>query len=248
MNRKQLTYSIIVLFSMWLMFFSCKKETPCFKSTGKITKETRIITNEITSIDLQDNIDLIIRQDSVVSLVIEAGEHLLPFIRARQKGNKLELKNDNQCNFLRSYKKDITAYLSLPDINYIYYTGHGNISTEGKLNVNDITFETRNGTGTVSLQLNANKISILQHTGPVDFELSGTSNFAYLFSGGGGWMRCKELISNKVHVNHDGTGDVIVSPTNELLIELTSLGNIEYYGNPTLTVSKHTGSGKIIKR
>lgn len=247
MRKNKIIYYFIGL-STWLSLFACSKESPCFKSTGKIISENRIITNEITSIDLKDNIDLVIRQDSIASIKIEAGENLLPFIKVRQKGNQLELKNDNQCNFLRSYKNNITAYLSLPNIEYIYYTGHGNISTTGALQLNNFTFETRNGTGTVSLQLNANKISILQHTGPVDFELNGTSHFAYLFSGGGGWMRCQQLISDKVHVNHDGTGDVIVSPTNELLIELTSLGNIEYYGNPTLTVSKHSGSGKIIKR
>jgi len=40
----------------------------------------------------------------------------------------------------------------------------------------------------------------------------------------------------------------IVTPIQTLLVELTSIGNVAYYGNPVLTVSVHTGSGKIIKK
>lgn len=238
----------ILLFAIIVVLNACVKESACIKPTGKQAVETRVISNEITHITLKDKLNLVLRQDSIASLTIEGGENLLKYVRARQKGTELELKNDNKCNFLRSYKEEITVYLSLPNIKYINYTGFGNITNIGELKLNEFTFETRNGTGSINLTVDAQKISVLQHTGPADFTLNGKSKFSYLFSGGSGWLTCKNLISENTHVNHDGTGNVILTATNSLLIELTSIGNIEYYGNPSVTISQHTGRGKLIKK
>ena len=216
-----LKYRIFFFAIIMIVLNACVKESACIKSTGKQIIETRVIGNDITHITLKDKLNLVIRQDSIPSLTIEGGENLLKYVRARQKGTELELKNDNKCNFLRSYKEEITVYLTLPNIKYINYTGFGN---------------------------DAQKINILQHTGPADFTLNGKAKFTYLFSGGSGWLTCKNLISENAHVNHDGTGDVILTSTNSLLVELTSLGNIEYYSNPSITVSQHTGRGKLIKK
>lgn len=238
----------ILLFAIIVVLNACVKESACIKPTGKQVIETRVISNEITHITLKDKLNLVLRQDSIASLTIEGGENLLKYVRARQKGTELELKNDNKCNFLRSYKEEITIYLSLPNIKYINYTGFGNITNIGELKLNEFTFETRNGTGSINLTVDAQKISVLQHTGPADFTLNGKSKFIYLFSGGSGWLSCKNLISENTHVNHDGTGNVILTATNSLLIELTSIGNIEYYGSPSVTISQHTGRGKLIKK
>lgn len=243
-----LKYRIFFFAIIIIVLNACVKESACIKSTGKQVVETRIIRNDITHIVLKDKLNLVLRQDSIASLTIEGGENLLKYVRARQKGTELELKNDNKCNFLRSYKEEVTVYLSLPNIQYINYTGFGNISSSGELKLNEFTFETRNGTGSINLTIDAQKINIIQHTGPADFTLNGKAKFTYLFSGGSGWLTCKNLISEDAHINHDGTGDVILTTTNSLLIELTSLGNIEYYGNPSVTISQQTGRGKLIKR
>ncbi|MFL3664744.1 MAG: head GIN domain-containing protein [Flavobacteriales bacterium] len=243
-----LKYRIFFFAIIMIVLNACVKESACIKSTGKQVVETRIIGNDITHIILKDKLNLVLRQDSTPSLTIEGGENLLKYVRARQKGTELELKNDNKCNFLRSYKEEITVYLSLPNIKYINYTGFGNVSSLGELKLDEFTFETRNGTGSINLTIDVQKINILQHTGPADFTLSGKAKFTYLFSGGSGWLTCKNLISENAHVNHDGTGDITLTATNSLLIELTSLGNIEYYGNPSVTISQQSGKGKLIKK
>jgi len=243
-----LKYRIFFFAIIMIVLNACVKESACIKSTGKQVVETRIIGNDITHIILKDKLNLVLRQDSTPSLTIEGGENLLKYVRARQKGTELELKNDNKCNFLRSYKEEITVYLSLPNIKYINYTGFGNVSSLGELKLDEFTFETRNGTGSINLTIDVQKINILQHTGPADFTLSGKAKFTYLFSGGSGWLTCKNLISENAHVNHDGTGDITLTATNSLHIELTSLGNIEYYGNPSVTISQQSGKGKLIKK
>lgn len=239
-------YFIYILIIITL--FSCGKDSSCLKSTGKKSVDFRAISSEIEHIELKNDIDLVLTQDSVASVRVEGGENMLPYVRIRQNGNTLEIKDDNKCNFLRSYKKDITVYLSLPNIKSIDYTGHGNITSTNILQLDSLFFETRNGTGSIHLQIEAKKVDFLLHTGPSDITLVGKADNVFLFSSGGGWFFCKDLIGRNVHINQDGAGDIITTATETLLTELTSIGNIDYYGNPVVTISSNSGRGKLRRR
>ena len=228
--------------------FSCGKESSCFKSTGNNTTELRNISNEVTVITLEDKINLVLTQGNVASLTVEGGKNMLPYINTDLNGNELKISSDNKCNFLRDYGKSITVYLSLPSITKVNYTGQGVISSTNTLVVSDFEYESRNGTGSVNLNVIANNISITQHNGPADVTISGSANNLYTYSGENGWLYLNSLRANSVHVNNSGTGDIIVHAVNSLLVELTSIGNIDYYGNPSVTVSMHTGGGQIRKK
>ncbi len=239
---------MVFSFTVALMFLSCGKESSCFKSTGKIIKEERSITSGVTEISIEDNIDLLITQSSNISLVVEGGENLLPYINTDISGSQLTISSDNKCSFFRDYSVPLTVYLSLPNLTKIAYTGKGNISSANGLNFPDFTLETTHGTGSINLTMNSDKVAIYQHTGPADFTIKGTTNYLYLYSGGNGWFYLDKLEAEDVHTNNRGSGDMIVKANKSLLVELTSLGNIEYYGNPDVTVSVHSGSGKLIKK
>jgi len=202
----------------------------------KIVSENRTTNSIVTAIRLENNINLIITQDSVYDLTVEGGENLLPYIKTDVTDDgTLNIKNKNKCNFLRSYKKDINVYLKIPDLKYIYFAGKGDITSTNTLQFKDLTLETNN-------------LTILQHTGPSDFTISGSSKNTYFYSGGNGWFFCNNLISDDAHVNSNGSGDIALNVKNNLLVELTHIGNVIYSGNPSVSVSVHTGSGKIIKK
>ena len=230
------------------MLFSCGKDSSCFKNTGKIIIEHRAIATDVQEISIDDNIDLVLTQSNEVGLMVEGGENLLPYINTEMSGSELKISSDNKCSFLRAYDIPITVYLSLPTITKIYYTGKGTISCADTLNFSDFTFETNQGTGSINLTMNSDKISIFQHTGPSYITISGNSKYLYLYAGENGWLFFNHLETDYVHTNHAGTGDMIVKANKTLLVELTSIGNIDYYGNPVVTISTHTGSGQLRKK
>ncbi len=238
----------ILIFTVFCAFLSCKKKSSCLKSTGSNITEIRTLSTNISSIILKDNVNLVLTQDNNLSLKVEGGTNLLPYVNTKIDGNTLTITNDNKCNFLRTYSKDITVYLTTPNINTINYTGYGNITSTNTFTIDKLNFETRNGTGSINLSLKVNNLKIIQHAGPADFTINGSANNTYIYTGGGGWFYLKNLASNAIHVNTNGEGDVQVNPIQTLLVELTSIGNVMYYGNPVLTVSVHTGRGKIIKK
>lgn len=242
---KYFKIEILIIFST---FLSCGKKSSCLKSTGSNVTEIRALTANISEIILKDNVNLVLTQGNNVLLKVEGGKNLLPYINTKIDGNTLVITNDNKCNVLRTYSKDITVYLTTPNINTINYTGYGNITSTNTFTIDALNFETRNGTGSINLSLQVNKLKIIQHAGPADFTINGSANYTYIYTGGGGWFYLKNFASNSIHVNTNGEGDVQVNPIQKLLVELTSIGNVEYYSNPILTVSVHTGSGKIIKK
>jgi hypothetical protein len=230
------------------ILLSCGKESSCFKGSGTTITEARNITNDVTKVIMEDNVDLIIIQDSIASLELEGGENLMPFINTGVSGNSLKISSDNSCGFFRNYDRPLTAYLRIPNLTHIEYTGQGNISSSGKLNFTNFEFDTRKGTGSVNLNLSSNFIAVRQHTGPSDITITGNTNNAYYYAGGNGWMYFEHLEANTVHVNNDGSGDISLQSSNSLLVELRSLGNIIYYGNPDVTISVKEGKGELIKK
>lgn len=234
----------ILLFA--LILGSCGKESSCLKSSGNIVSEVRSV-GIISKIKMNDNINLILTQSSETTLTVEAGGNLLPFIETTVNGETLEISNENKCNFLRNYKKPVNVYLSVPNLTEIAYEGKGNITSVGVLNFPIFRIETRNGTGNIDLNLNSNEVDLRSHSGATEFTVKGATNKLFMYSGASTWCYLSGLSANIVHVNNSGVGDIIVNANNTLLVELTSLGNIRYSGNPVVTVSLLTGSGQLIK-
>lgn len=227
---------------------SCGKESSCFKGSGDSIVEERAIPASIVEVVLSDNIDLVITQNSKASLTLQGGENLLPFIESDINNTKLELSSGNKCGFLRDYNKPLVAYLSIPNLEQLTIKGQGDVVSTNTLNFDLFKLESDNATGSVSLTLNSNRIELKQHAGPADITLSGTTNYLYAYTGGNGWITLDQISANDVHVNHDGTGDLSVYAIASLLIELTSIGNIDYYGSPIVTVSNHSGKGEIRRK
>ncbi len=241
--KHQLLFSIITI-----AFFSCGKDSSCFKSTGNIVQEQRAVSSDIEMIRVEDNIDVVITQSNEPSLIIEGGENLLPYINTDISGAEISFSSDNKCSMFRDYSIPITAYLSLPNLTHINYTGQGVITATNTLNLSSLSIESSGGTGSMDLQLDVNDFSLKQHSGYADFTFTGSAKSSYVYTLGNGWFYLSNFVAKNTHVSQNGSGDIIVNSTNTLLVELTSVGNIDYYGNPTVTISRHTGSGELRKK
>ncbi|MCB9361060.1 MAG: DUF2807 domain-containing protein [Flavobacteriales bacterium] len=248
MNNKYKIVQFLIAIIFICLLYSCDKDSACLKGAGNVVTEDRTPTESFDKIFLNHNINLQITQDSNVSITAVGGENLLSRIITKVEDGTLKISSENKCSFLRDYDNLITIYLRVPNIKNIEYIGFGDVTSNGILNFPELTIDSREGTGDVDLTLNSTNLYLKQHTGPADFKIHGVSKFLYVYTNGNGWMYCQDMLADKVHVSSNGTGDVFVNPVNELRVELRAIGNVNYYGNPVLNVTEHTGSGDIIKK
>ncbi|TXB65505.1 DUF2807 domain-containing protein [Vicingus serpentipes] len=245
-KNKIVKYLIAIIYICLLN--SCDKDSACIKGAGNIVTEDRTTSEYFDKIFLNHNINLQIIQDSNISIVAVGGENLLSRIITKVEDGTLKISSENKCSFLRDYDNLITVYLSVPNIKNIEYIGFGDVTSNGILDFPELTIDSREGTGKINLELNSKNLYLKQHTGPVDFNISGFTKFLYVYTNGNGWVYCQDIVSEKVHVSSNGTGDVFVNPLDELRIELRSIGNVNYFGNPLLNITDQSGSGEIIKK
>ena len=247
MFKLKYEFTFACYFLIALIGMSCGKESSCIKSTGDIKIEQRNVSAEVKKIRISEKIHFVFTQSNNLNLSVEGGKNLLPYINTKISGDELIISSDNKCNFLRDYGKPITVYLSLPTLSEIDYRGQGTITSTNTLNLTDFEFNSWSGTGSVNLNINANRVFIHQHSGPADFTLNGKVDYLYAYTLGNGWFHFNRLIAKSGRVNHKGSGDISVRVLNELNIDLISIGNVDYYGDPNLTVGVHSGAGEIRK-
>lgn len=231
---------------MCLSFFSCKKEYDgvCLKGTGDVITEDRTVTQRFSNIDLDDNVELIIVQDTFQHIKVEAGENIVPGIITENESGTLKIFNANSCDFFRSYKFPLKVYVYTDSLSKITFNGGGNISSTGTLKFPSLTFECLNSGSDVVLNLDNDSVIVFLHTGSTNIYLNGNTQYAYFYSSGNSIVHAENLLSDAVHVNNNSTGDFYVNAVNTLRAEIYMYSTTWYKGNPVITKTGY-GSGEL---
>jgi hypothetical protein len=218
----------------------------CFKSNGDIKTEIRTL-GDFNRIELDDNINLILKQDTINRIEIEAGGYLLKLIKTDISDRTLTIRNNNKCNWVRSYKKEINAYLRFKSLESLIYRGSGNISCEDTIQSPVLYIETSDGSGVIDLTVKSNESYFKEHIGPADFIIKGKTSQNYIWAAGYGKMDCGGLQSETVLVINRSTNDCYVNACKALKGEIYYNGNIYYKGNPANLTIKREGEGRLIR-
>lgn len=238
---------VVISALIMIGFSGCEKSIldNCAASGGKITKEDRGHP-EIHYIHLSDNINLILEQGNSPSLQVEAGKNLLPDIITEVKNGELYIRNENKCNWLRSYNKEVNVYLTIAALDSLDYYGSGDIFSVNALKSDSIRIDVWEGSGSIRLQLDVPTSHLNLHFGTVDFNVTGRSNVTYIYAASYGPFNCGDLDSKFVYINNKGSNNCYVRASVHLVATIEYLGNIYYYGNPGTIHTDISGDGKLI--
>jgi hypothetical protein len=238
----------ILLIGSALVFVSCDKDMLSFpKSTGKNVTITRTVTDNFTKIYLNDNVNLVITQGSTYQINLEGGENLLPGIETNISDSVLTIRNTNTFNWLRSYDKKITAYVTLPHLLDLQYEATSTVTNTDTIREDSLTVTSTGGSGYIDLVIKTgiSKLSIIN--GSVDMKFRGKTGVNFIFSDGYGPFHCLDLQSDLLFMRNSSTNDCYVNVIYHMEYEIMGLGNIYYRGNPPEISGTATGSGKLIK-
>jgi hypothetical protein len=242
-------FHIVTVCFLHMLVTSCKKENmgDCTKSSGKLTTEYRSI-DTFDELELDDNINLLLVKDTLNHVTIEAGSNLMALIRTDIKGNKLSLKNDNRCNWVRDFNLpvNITLYCSGWPAT-ITYRGSGNLVSKDTLEGNSFVLDIWAGTGTVDLKVDVTTITCASHTGSADVFLSGKTGVSYIWSAGTGYIRAGNLESGFTFIGSKSSADCNVKTSKEIQARIFGSGNVYYTGNPLKIAAEHYSTGRLLR-
>lgn len=224
---------IIFLFTS-LIIISCNKETAwdCVKTTGEEVVSIRTL-QPFSVINIKDNFQISVIQDTVNFVELTGGKNVLPKALTEVKEGVLYLENLNTCATVRSFKRDIRLKIHVRDLKTIHNEGVGNITSEGWLKFPNLTVEVVNGIGDINLSLDVSSFSVYIHSGAIDLKILGKSDEVYIYNAGLGYLFCEGLITSKMHLNHNSTGDAKVFSNSYFNLENDGIGGVYYYGNPS---------------
>src|SRR5687768_15052079 len=108
--------SRLVLFFCLISLSSCSKDDwcNCLKSEGPQTTQIRDLA-EFTAVELDHNIDLVVKQDTFYKVEVTCGKNLLDGISTEVNYGKLVLNNNNKCNWLRDLDNKFTVTINVKD-------------------------------------------------------------------------------------------------------------------------------------
>ncbi|MFT0716313.1 head GIN domain-containing protein [Flagellimonas lutimaris] len=240
--------------AIFLILVSCNGDNvlACFRNAGDVVRET-VDVPEFTAITVFENLNVVLKQGDEQLVEVETGEYLLNDVSAVVEDNRLVLRNDSSCNYVRDYGLT-TVYITSPNITEIRSSTGLPISSDGVLDYPSLNLiaesfnnpETETTDGSFDLNLNSNSVRIVVN-GIAYFRLQGsTENFNVTVAAGDSRIEAEELVAESVTINHRGSNDVFVNPQQSLSGVIRGTGDVISVNRPAEVDIEELFNGRLI--
>jgi hypothetical protein len=237
---------ILILLCVFSVACNRPDAPDCLQSAGEPTVEQRV-TAPFQRLELRDYLfyEFYPGQDTYIEL--EGPENLLPDIVTEVNNGTLLVRNENTCNFVRSFKNRITVrfFGHLPTEVDNYATG--DILCADSLRADKLVWNNRHAAGNVVLLTAVDSLSVQCHTGMAHVTVTGRARELELYNRGMGVLDARNCPSEVTYVNNSSINDVYAHPLGYFYVLITEKGNVYYTGQPSFIDRAGNGAGSIIE-
>lgn len=218
--NKLLLFTSVILISISSVF--AQKEVTTKKLDVK----------DFTSLKVNGEFDLVLKQGDVPKAFIEGTEKQLQEITFKQKGDQIEFRNREDGEEKKSTKwknNRPVIYVQFVDLTKIETAMVGEMTSEGDLKFNTLDFE-YSGVGDNELVLSANEFN-LEFDGVGQITLKGKANKATMECNGIGKVMAKDFIVRDLEAECNGIGSMHVNAEQYIKMEASGIGSVKNHGN-----------------
>ncbi len=242
--QKRHIYFIILLIAVLLSACS-KSPGDCFTKTGNTVSDVRDLS-AFTAIMMLDNVDVELIEGLDPKVEVIAGTNLIDKIKTEVIDSVLIISNVASCNFVRSYSQPLVAKVYFQKLDSIEYRSVGDLTCLSKIvNTDSFQINIYEGAGLIQLELQTAVSRLNFHYGTANLEVSGFSQVNYIYQASYGPINASDLITTYNYLENKSTNNTYVQANVGLGVTISSIGNVYYRGNPTISLSKN-GSGELI--
>lgn len=241
MYKQQLVLAITLLITAgsYAQWWGSNKKIKGNNDVETITRKT----SDYESVHLKGSWDVQLVKGTEGELKITGESNLLEYIITDVDGNKLTIQSKDGYSLNTSFNKSIVITVPFKDLNGIYLSGSGDITTSDVVKSEDLEVLV-SGSGDVNVTLEAKNLKG-KVTGSGDLVLKGkTMNFECSVTGSGD-VSAYGVQANNVDASVTGSGDIQVIALESIRGRITGSGDIDYKGNPATKDTKVLGSGDI---
>lgn len=243
----------IILILLVVLFWSCDSPdaNDCFQTAGKTVSKTMTVA-VFDKILVNRNVQLTIKQDSIISVYIKTGKNLINDVDVRVVAGELQLTDGNICNMVRDYNATKIT-VTMPNLSSIRNSSQFEVVSEGtfrteKLSLisEDFNDDENFNVGDFKLNLAVTDLQVVSNN-ISSFYLSGVAeNLSIGFYAGAGRFEGKDLNAQHVTVFHRGSNDMLINPLLSLEGELNGTGNVLSKNKPEYVDVEQKYKGKLI--
>ncbi|GAA0718006.1 hypothetical protein GCM10009430_15600 [Aquimarina litoralis] len=234
-----------------LFIISCDTENAldCFQRTGDIVRQ-EVEVSDFSRILVNENVEMVLKQEEQTSVVIESGDNLLNEVSAIVEGDQLILSNTNNCSLVRDFNQT-KIYVTAPNITEIRSATQFDISSNGVLNYPRLTLSSEevndgNINGTFTIDLNSTDLLIRGNNIGSYFIKGNVVNLKIGFFSGTGRFEGDDLIAENIDVFHRGTNKIIINPQQSVIGEIRSTGDVISLNRPPVVDVQEFFTGRLI--
>lgn len=239
-NNNKNKFSKILLISILIVisiFTSCN--ITCIQGKGNIVKNERK-TPAFNAIDISGAVNVILFQDSLTSVYVEADENLQQYIIAKVENNKLIIETKKSL----CATKEINVYISSPSIENIDLSGAVDVKSMNKLTPSTLELNL-SGACELKLDLLVQNLDI-DCSGAVKLMLTGTAVNTKLDGSGASEVEAYDLLTENFSISSSGAGEAKVNVSKKLDVDISGAGTVLYKGSPVVN-QEISGAGSIKK-
>lgn len=231
----------LLILSGFLLLFSVLSScsTSCEKGSGKSASEDRKL-DAFTKLNFSGSYKVVLKQGNP-SVKVTADYNLLKLIETSVSGDELTIKmKKGVCN-----AGTMEIDISNPDYQSVKTAGTIDLNSDGKLNLKDFSMELA-GISKVNLNLIAANVTT-STSGSSEVNLTGQATSNQVTMSGKSSLNALDFIVANYRIETSGFSSCNVNALNELNVNISGAGSVQYKGNPQKISNEHSGATSIKK-
>jgi len=213
----------------------------CFtgiKGSGKVVKNERKV-EPFEAIVVSAGIEVILSQDSILKVIVEADDNLQEIIKTEVSNGKLKIFPEERIKSAKAKR----VYVTFRDINSLKGSSGAEIKSEEELILNTLHLSASSGAG-VKLGLAVNNLMVEGSSGGA-ITLSGSAESLDIDGSSGVVIKASDLQSKTCNAGASSGASLKISVTEKINAKVSSGANINVSGNPKEQDIEKSSGGNV---
>ncbi|MDT7828115.1 head GIN domain-containing protein [Pricia sp. S334] len=253
-TRNALTRVMLLWTALFLLGCNTESAPDCLQNAGNMVRE-EVVVPDFTKITVFENVSLVIKQGDVQKVEIATGEYLRDEVSVKVEGDRLLLRDTNDCNYFREYGLT-TVYITSPNISEIRSSTGWRIKSDGVLAYDSLSLlsesfnvpEAATTDGEFDLEVDNQNLSVVVN-GIAYFRLKGTTDTLRLtIAAGDSRIEAADVTAQNVILNHRGSNDMLVNPQASIQGAIRATGDVISSNRPDSISVEELYRGRLLFR